>query len=203
MTKASASRVASRNMEAGLLQPPPKMTDDVFSGASRFRVASRYVAASRSLRTAGAKGPSDLPEGWLVLAYTTGGKRVYLLKDADREEVARVHAERRQGCGKVWVITSARAWQPGWGPMLYDVAMEDAGSDGVMPDRDQVSSDARRVWDYYFTRRPDVQTTDVDWGCERHGDPDDWDPHPLDQVYRKEQRTVIPTLAAQGAWRGR
>lgn len=51
-----------------------------------------------------------------------------------------------------------------WGPMLYDIAMECATEDGsgIMADRDMVSAEARRVWDYYYENRPDVEAIQLD-----------------------------------------
>jgi len=50
----------------------------------------------------------------------------------------------------------------GYGPGLYDVAMTFAQRDGyrgVTPDRDSVSPDAERVWQYSLTRRSDIEAT--------------------------------------------
>ena len=43
----------------------------------------------------------------------------------------------------------------GYGPLLYDIVMWH--ENGLVPDRDQVSSQARNVWNYYFNKRPDVE----------------------------------------------
>ena len=45
----------------------------------------------------------------------------------------------------------------GWAPMLYDIAMEMQGEKGLMCDRDEVSWDAKNVWEKYLTIRDDVQ----------------------------------------------
>jgi len=50
----------------------------------------------------------------------------------------------------------------GFGPLMYDVAMELSGEHGVMCDRNSVSNSAARVWDYYLKYRADVFTDDVD-----------------------------------------
>lgn len=52
----------------------------------------------------------------------------------------------------------------GWGPMLYDVAMEWAtmNGGGLTPDRDIVTGAARNVWDYYFHKRNDVEAIQMD-----------------------------------------
>ena len=57
----------------------------------------------------------------------------------------------------VYVITSAKA-KDGFGPLLYDVALEVAGEDGLKPDVEDVSDDANAVWKYYDTRRDDVHS---------------------------------------------
>ena len=51
---------------------------------------------------------------------------------------------------------------PGFGPMLYDVAMELAGKAGLMCDRGSVSPEASRVWEYYLNSRPDVISKQLD-----------------------------------------
>ena len=50
----------------------------------------------------------------------------------------------------------------GWGPLLYDVAMEIAGENGLMADRESLSTDAFNVWQYYMNSRGDVQKKQLD-----------------------------------------
>ena len=50
----------------------------------------------------------------------------------------------------------------GWAPMLYDIAMEMQREKGLMCDRDEVSSDASKVWEKYLNIRPDVQPKVLD-----------------------------------------
>ena len=52
----------------------------------------------------------------------------------------------------------------GFGPMLYDIAMETATAEGsgLLPDRRNISSDAYSIWNYYATRRPDVIAIQLD-----------------------------------------
>ena len=61
--------------------------------------------------------------------------------------------------GAYMVIGSLAAH--GWGPMLYDVAMEVAGDRGLMADRQSLSKDAFNVWQVYMSR-DDVQKKQMD-----------------------------------------
>ena len=56
--------------------------------------------------------------------------------------------------GLVWEVANVEAEQ-GYGPMLYDLAMEMVllvGGVGLMPDRTYVSPSARGVWAKYYSR---------------------------------------------------
>ena len=91
----------------------------------------------------------------------------------------------------------------GFGPLLYDVAIEMTG--GLTPDRTEVSDPALRVWSYYEKNRDDVKnkqlddlynklTTKHEDNCEQesamqHMD-DDWHLSPLSKKYFKEGRPV-------------
>ena len=57
-----------------------------------------------------------------------------------------------------YVISSVNA-ADGYGPLLYDVAMEVAGTDGLKPDTDNVSDEASAVWKHYDTSRSDVESS--------------------------------------------
>jgi len=52
----------------------------------------------------------------------------------------------------------------GWGPLLYDVAIEYATKygNGLISDREEVSDDARAIWDYYLGQRSDVDNYQLD-----------------------------------------
>ena len=52
------------------------------------------------------------------------------------------------------------AAQKGYGPTMYDIVMSKEG--GLVPDRYEVSDDARKIWDYYHFKRPDVEHKRLD-----------------------------------------
>lgn len=67
-------------------------------------------------------------------------------------------------CSNAAVISYTES-ASGWGPLLYDIAIEAVGMQGMSglaPDRESVSSDARRVWSIYSKKRSDVKKTLLD-----------------------------------------
>jgi len=103
----------------------------------------------------------------------------------------------------VYVITSAKA-KEGFGPLLYDVALEVAGESGLKPDVEDISDDASAVWKYYSTQRSDVDSKML------VADPDEYrlvmphvqaeDPEAnqhLAQVYFKKDKSATQELIDQ------
>ena len=66
-------------------------------------------------------------------------------------------------CGEAWMVGGAAA-NHGWGPLLYDVAIEWATKNGggLISDRGSVSDDAQGVWNYYMHSRSDVKAHQLD-----------------------------------------
>ena len=127
-------------------------------------------------------------------------------------------------CGGAYVVGMAKILQPihkkaGLGALLYDVALELVGEDGLAADRNSVSHDAIRNWKYFKkssdyekkplddkkgTYTPDDKKDDCDAGSYfEHGgslfaneDPvprEYFQKHPLNQVVIKKDKTK-PTL---------
>ena len=140
----------------------------------------------RELLTEVAKSPQDLPDGIFVKIFDEGEKVLVQYVEEDGNPVG--YGKRgapREGipygtvtmyksptgnagliggwCGDAWVVMDSGA-VPGWGPMLYDVAMEFAtlNGGGLMSDRGGVSPSARKVWAYYMNNRPDVTAHQLD-----------------------------------------
>jgi len=63
-----------------------------------------------------------------------------------------------------YTVTWSSVDEDGWGPLLYDLAMELATSkgSGLTPDRTNVSFQANKVWDYYLANRSDVEMVQMD-----------------------------------------
>lgn len=124
-------------------------------------------------------------------------------------------------CLDAMVIGSSEAVK-GWGPLLYDVAIEYSSmiAGGLIADRNMVSEEAYDVWEYYHDNRDDVEkiqlddpnntltTTDKD-NCsqdvsihaasEYFDDPDiTWKDTPLSKIYIKKQPEMINKLDSLG-----
>jgi hypothetical protein len=63
-------------------------------------------------------------------------------------------------CHGAYTVQYAEA-RKGWGPLMYDIALEYVAKAGtyLAPDRASVSSKAKNVWDYYLNNR----AQDVEW----------------------------------------
>jgi len=102
----------------------------------------------------------------------------------------------------------------GWGPFLYDIAMEVATirTNGLTPDRFVVSDEAADVWDFYSENRPDVKMHQLDneyndltpqeddnCGQSRARKDGDWEKSPLSKRYTKKM-TVLDQIRNQLIW---
>lgn len=99
----------------------------------------------------------------------------------------------------------------GYGPMMYDIAMQFCKQQGIMPDRHVVSPSAKRIWDFYFNNRkgdvlakpiddmraPITKSTKDDGDVHKQLDPDakDFDErNPIDYVYWSKKNISFKAL---------
>ena len=138
----------------------------------------------RELLTESAKTVEDLPDGaFVVILKRFGGSSVFIhigdekgVRWAGQEgwgnrsdpihagiEIAKPRPSDTGPCGNAFVVEGSGATH-GWGPLIYDVAIEYASLDGsgLVSDRGSVSPYARRVWEYYMNNRPDVTAHQLD-----------------------------------------
>jgi hypothetical protein len=79
----------------------------------------------------------------------------------------------------------------GWGPALYDTAISVAtheGFAGVIPDRNAVSHQARKLWAFYANQRPDVGR-EAATGCALWGDDE------LDSIYMPRRQKGLVNIS--------
>ena len=127
-------------------------------------------------------------------------------------------------CLDGYIIYSAEASR-GWGPLLYETALEWASQNGggLMPDRGMVSEYAAAVWEKYALRSdvgkkqldvdhelangwmkpypqltPDVEADDCDQGSSIQAAGTDWMDNSLSKIYYKEVPEVMNILKDAG-----
>jgi hypothetical protein len=132
----------------------------------------------------GMKNPADIPD-YAYVAIEVTGKGFVDFYYADKEGNEAHHyptglitirqPTERKGtvftggnandgtCSGAWILAGSEASR-GWGPLLYDVAIEWASMNGkgLTSDRHIVSDDAQAVWDYYLNKRSDVKDYQLD-----------------------------------------
>jgi len=191
-----------------------------------MRILREYIRGM--LLTEAAKGIKDLQEFEFVRVINRGGQVQFSIQfDDDSGEyypplgaVLIVQRTAPPPCSNAWMVAHAFA-KDGWGPMLYDVAMEWATQNGggMMSDRVSVSNDAYGVWDYYMKNRSDVEVEQLDLPTDsfKNGPQDDckqsstfkhlakqdldddaWVDIPLSKVYRKPGMKTFNALKAAG-----
>lgn len=170
-----------------------------------------------------AKGLSDLPEGSTVVVEPYEGSSIIIYyADADGVEftedsypygyivLEKPPYSRRYPCNKGLMIAMSKT-AGGYGPFLYDVAMEVATikGGGMISDRLSVSDDAYGVWEYYLNKRSDVENSQLDDekstltpgikvdDCMQASTEDhenkvggDWTKSPLSKIYSKPPTTL-------------
>ena len=171
--------------------------------------------------------PNALPKGVKVVVkpynFGKGGWHVTVFyPDADEQsglfQKGEIKITRPLGMGKcldAYEVGSVYANIPKLGPLLYDIAIELAGKNGLMSDRRMVSADAWKVWNYFLNNRSDVASRqlDSDPGTLTPEDDDDcnqvsskldgenvrnWSKSPLSKVYYKQGTPVIDELKSLG-----
>jgi hypothetical protein len=121
----------------------------------------------REFLTEGAYGIGEFPPDTGIRIQRLGTDRVeisYVSDNPDSDIKGEIIIARPSNpCGNAWAMQWANA-SDGWGPLLYDIAIEWASwkGGGLIPDRGTVSRDARKIWEYYLNNRPDVQVHQLD-----------------------------------------
>lgn len=135
----------------------------------------------RELLTEAALGINDLVNNDFYVKIHHGGHYIsFSLSDKDGKTISAPESQRLRldhygevsiyppddfhgHCANAYMVGSSEAMK-GWGPLLYDVAMEysTVHGGGLMADREMVSGEAKRVWNYYLKSRSDVTTHQLD-----------------------------------------
>ena len=152
--------------------------------------------------------PKMLPDGWKMQIHAgdslsaEGHSLLVVLLNGSGRTIGKVGADRHwtdnRCIADVFEVTGSEV-RGGYGPTLYDVAIEWATLNGLglVADRSGVSAEAERVWQKYLTARPDVSAHRLPDGyCvgpEAEYGGGEWYLH----RYTKEEN-LIPAMARSG-----
>lgn len=179
-----------------------------------------------SLLTESMKMPKDLPEGIFVTILDQGDDVYFYYSNKNGGNlpkgyevygsvmITKTSANLDGNCYSGMVVVMTTDTKKGWGPLLYDVALEFAtqNSNGLMSDRDTVTDAATAVWQKYLDTRSDVKAMQMDnmdneltpdeedncqqtsaevWADERGAD---WKDSPLSKIYKKQNTNMSDEL---------
>ena len=136
----------------------------------------KYI--SQLLLAEAMKTPADLPDDIVVVinADSNAASSYYGMANnpsesasLDRSTMGAIDIYSLKGhpgygnCGDAWMVGGSGA-QEGFGPLLYDIAIEWATQNGggLISDRGSLSDDAQAVWSYYERNRGDVTAHQLD-----------------------------------------
>ena len=181
----------------------------------------------KEVMTEAAMGPADLPDGVYVAVEKHPAEKSYSIRYVNDEGKSPRSSHGFKGtvvieepqladeypCLEALMVSWASASQ-GYGPLLYDVAMEIATREagGLVSDRTVVKPPAQKVWRYYLDNRSgpggDVTVIQLDDEKNTLTDPTQdnclqnstdkaakelgisWKKHPLSKLYRKQPTTL-------------
>jgi hypothetical protein len=158
------------------------------------------------LLTEGMKTVNDLPLGARVeIKGNRNGKKmgIFLIFPYKEDEFRRVgilvmKTPDPSQCLSAFEIERTNTRQaPGFGPLLYDIAMELAGKNGIMADRFLVSDYSEKVWQFYFENRADVRAVQLDRDYPAQftePEDDDCSQGAFDYIYQKSFFGPTPSL---------
>ena len=145
----------------------------------------------------GALGDLDSEDDGECVAFDERGWPIY-----GHIKISTIQTGKRGNCDGALKVDIVEA-SDGWGPLLYDCAIEWATmkAGGLIPDRVAVSDEARDVWDYYMNNRTDVKMKQLDNEKDSfdNGPEDDCDQDVARQVPGNDQAAWEP-LDLSGDW---
>lgn len=127
---------------------------------------------------------ADGPWLYIVRLQKSGDKPIACL-------VANIHLQPAKGCGNAMEVYEAAA-ESGYGPAIYDAALAYVYPKGLTAAMGSTSTEATRIWDFYFESRSDVakEPKPDNAQCRLKGR------ESLDHIYFKSGRVPVMSLAA-------
>ncbi len=154
------------------------------------------------------KGYTKDGSGWIMSSeYSSVGGEI---------QAYRISNQGSGHCLGAYMVSFSSA-SSGWGPLLYDIAIELAtlNGSGLIADRESVSEEAEAVWRHYMNHRgSEVEAIQLDDlnnaltpqdedNCDQstpmdHEGPNGWQDSPLSKIYKKSPASTIEELRSLG-----
>lgn len=182
---------------------------DAFDQSMSLQESRRW----REVTNESAITPAQVPQGWHFLIDERGSGKVTIhLRDNNDVAVGKIilMEDGRLPCLKALSVTTAYA-PNGFGPMLYDLAMELSGEKGIYSDRTGASEAAQRVWEFYEHHRSDVESYHpLEVIDEREAETEcveditllfgeEWEDDPLSKIFKKRSKKLETLEALKAA----
>ena len=194
----------------GYLEKLSKLKDDAYDQNMSLQESREW----RRFTNESAVTPEQVPQGWKILIQDLSdgkyGKVNIFLQDENKELVGKIYLidDTRIPCLSALQVQVSSA-PKGYGPLLYDLAMELSGHKGIYSDRTAVSDSAQRVWEYYETHRSDVESLHplevvdaTETECIEdiiHLFGEEWEDDPLSKVFKKKSGKLATLEALKAA----
>jgi len=177
----------------GYLEKLSKLKDDAYDQNMSLQESRKW----QSFMNEAAVTPEQIPQGWKFTIKEQPNRVVVVLKDHRDKGVGKVLIQNDTRLPCIDALSVLSSYAPkGYGPLLYDLAMELSGDRGIYSDRTSVSDQAQKIWEYYEHHRSDVEsfhplelidTTEsecVEDITFMFGE--EWEDDPLSKVYKKK-----------------
>lgn len=148
--------------------------------------------------------PDDLPDDWYVeIQKYPVDPKVLQISVKDKSDVyskalGQIVIEKHKDCSGAWEVIKSEGIieHAGVGTMLYNIAMEIAGNDGLMPSRKkgEVSDYAKRVWQNFYQSGA---SEELDSECNQNGALE----AQLSNRYFTSGKPTITRLEELGKWK--
>jgi hypothetical protein len=161
----------------------------------------------RDFMNESAMGVAEIPKDWGITIKDGTKKAIITLEDYREKKVMGkvvILNDDKVECIDALMVQSSEA-PSGYGPMLYDVAMELAGEKGIYSDRTAVTAAAQNVWEFYEHSREDIESFHPAETVNEQGGEcietitqmfgEEWEDDPLNKIFRRKDGNM-PTIDA-------
>jgi len=190
----SVENIAFKSLRRnGYLEKLSNLKDSAYDKTMSIQESREW----RKFTNESAVTPQQIPHGWMFTVDDRNFRVIILLKDESEKTVGKITIkdDNRLPCLDALSVEVSEALE-GYGPILYDLAMELSGDKGIYSDRIALTDAAQRVWNFYDAHRSDVESwhplEKIDYSESEcidditHLFGEEWQDEPENKVFRKK-----------------